>query len=81
LSIPRSAALVSIREDELAAAYGINPEDRCWPCGGALCSLTGDYGPCLGPPASATCDFQVSISRARIVGGMGNISGVLPVRW
>lgn len=78
-------AWMSLREDELAAAcMGINPVKTkllAFAIGAALCSLAGALWACMldstGEPGNY--DFQVSIIALciAIVGGMGNISGVL----
>lgn len=78
-------AWMSIREDELAATcMGINPVRMkllAFALGAALCSLSGALWACMldstGEPGNY--DFQVSIIALciAIVGGMGNISGVL----
>jgi len=78
-------AFVSIREDELASTcMGVNPVKTkllAFAVGAALCSLAGGLWACMfsssGEPGNY--DFQVSILAVCvvIVGGMGNINGVL----
>jgi len=78
-------AFVSIREDELASTcMGINPLKTkllAFAVGAALCSLAGGLWACslgsTGEPANY--DFQISILAVCIVivGGMGNISGII----
>jgi branched-chain amino acid transport system permease protein len=78
-------AFVSIREDELASTcMGINPVRTkllAFAVGAALCSLAGGLWASMlassGEPANY--DFQISVLAICIVivGGMGNINGVL----
>jgi branched-chain amino acid transport system permease protein len=78
-------AWISVREDELAASsMGISPVKSkllAFSMGAAMCSLAGAlYATSLGSSADpGTYDFQTSIIVLCIVivGGMGNISGVL----
>lgn len=78
-------AWIAIREDELAAtAMGIDPAKTkllAFAAGAALCGLSGALQACLlgstGEPGNY--DFTISITALCIiiVGGMGNIMGVL----